>query len=332
MYRRRSPSLETIVRQFRLRPGLYVLGAGASVGDVPFGQTLMWGPALEYVHGGSFPASLPEQSPLNRRIIAAAAGMTSADVFLGQEVRRGTDDFPVQELIRRLPNYFGRMHLQHLISRANFEGRISDSYGVFGQFHPGLVANYNHDGLASRICSGLHEVIEMHGSVRRGIGSPELAQFLERARDYDFAAPADDLLMCVPESFQDLALQRKLLRLARFRSDFVAFIGYSFGFNGTGVDDAVSLDFFTRALRYYPGNIFVIEPRPERLSEMLAERLKTNRVFGIVAYWNVLAHAIVQRSVNGERSLNYASLSFLDRVGGGLSFPDRRTHEPHRKL
>jgi hypothetical protein len=309
------------VRQFRSQSGLYIIGAGASVGDAPRGQSFMAGPALDYVRGGSFPVSIPEQSELNERIITAAQRVSLADVFPDREIRPGTDGFPFLEMAQRLPIYYGRTRMKHVLSRARYSGCKPHSYRVFERFRHGLIANYNHDGLARDLCAPFHDVVDMHVVVEPGYGSPEMAAFLERARDYDFPLEPDRLLMCVPESFQDAALLHRLLRIARFRPSFIAVIGYSFGRNTTGFDDMVSLDFFSRAFRDFRGNVYVIEPWPRDTSEMLAERIRANGVFGIPAFWNVLAHSIVRAADGSNRSLNHTCQALLDRLGSERSFP-----------
>ena len=300
IYRMHAPSLETIARQFRSQRGLYIVGAGTSVGDAPLGQSFMEGPALDYArNSGSIPTTIPVQSYLNRRILEAARSVLPSQVFPGREYRYGTDDFPFLEIVQRMPNSHARLYLKHTLSMTRFAGRKSDNYRVFSQFRRGMVVNYNHDGLAADFCSPFHDVINMHGVVERTYGSPAAAEWIAQVREYDLSLGPDDLLMCEPESFQDIALQRKFLRVARFQPDFVAIIGYSFGRNGERFDDQVSLDFFSRMLHGFAGNVYVIEPRPSALRDMLTDRLASARVFGIPAFWNVLAHTIV-RSTGGK--------------------------------
>jgi len=104
---------------------------------------------------------------------------------------------------------------------------------------------------------------------------------------------------------------------------FIAIIGYTFGRNDNGHDDWISLDRFKRAFRGLEGDVYVIEPRPETLCEMIADGIESNRIFGVRAYWNIVAHVFLEAArgrVDG-RSLNYACERILDRQGDRVVFP-----------
>jgi hypothetical protein len=60
------PSYEFMLKHFRARPGLYILGAGASAGEAPFGENFMLGPALDYIPRG-FPVDIPTHSELSQK-------------------------------------------------------------------------------------------------------------------------------------------------------------------------------------------------------------------------------------------------------------------------
>jgi hypothetical protein len=131
----RAQSYETILQHFRSRSGLYILGAGASAGIVPFGASFLSTPAVGYVHAGSFPADIPQQSELTRRSIAALLGMNDEDrrarLFGGREIRPGTTDFPYEEQLRRQSDFYTRLHLKHLLAKPRYWQRQSDSYLAF---------------------------------------------------------------------------------------------------------------------------------------------------------------------------------------------------------
>jgi hypothetical protein len=97
---------------------------------------------------------------------------------------------------------------------------------------------------------------------------------------------------------------------------------------GASYDDWISLAAFECAFRDFSGNIYVIGPQPSPLSEMLAERLRSTRVIGIRAYWNVLSHALLQVARDGtqQRSLNWPCEDILDRLGDRVAFPLK--HDP----
>ena len=107
---------------------------------------------------------------------------------------------------------------------------------------------------------------------------------------------------------------------------FIAIIGYTFGRDGSGHDDWISLDRLKSAFHCFAGNVYVIEPRPEPLREMIADGIESNRVFGVPAYWNILAHVFVEAAAGRAvgRSLNYACEQILDRHGDRVVFPTVR--------
>jgi hypothetical protein len=318
-----KPSFEFLLNEFRTRRGLYLLGAGASAGEVPFGESFMMGPALDYLrNSGSFPADIPIQSELNKKIIRIASPLLISRLFPDRDIRDATD-FPYQELLRRLPNFHARFYMKHTLATARYSGRQSESYRVFRAFRQSLILNYNLDGLASELCGKRHGVIAMHGTVDREYGSAKSAALLPHLREFDLPVTNDDILMCVPEDYGDAQLARRWLTALRFRPDFIAIIGYSFGRNGDKYDDCVSLDFLRSQFREFSGSVYVIDPQPETLGEMIADGLKCQRVSCVRAYWNVLAHVFVQilRGNFGDRSINYRCEQLLDQYGSGIAFP-----------
>ena len=183
-----KPSLEFLFRQYRSYSGLYVLGAGTSAGTAPLGRAFWTASSLDFLRNlGGFSASIPVHSELTQRIIDGSSDLSLSEIFPGREFRFQDQRSLYQEILERLPNYFARTHLKHLLAKANFYGRQSESYRIFRCFRPSLIANYNHDGLAARLAAAGHRVVEMHGSVERGYGSPQVAQFLEQAREYHLA-------------------------------------------------------------------------------------------------------------------------------------------------
>jgi hypothetical protein len=320
---RRLPSLETMFAQFRAQRGLYILGAGASAGEVPLTGDLMRDPAIQVITGGCFPAEVPTHSILGSRLIAAGCQLTSDVLYPGREFRPGTPDIPIKEIAVRMQDSFGEYWLRHLLAAARHAGRISANYAALCKFKPGTIANYNHDGVATDICGEVHRVIEVHGSVRPGYGDKEFGAWVYEARHYSLPVIMEDLLMCVPERLGDPTLHKRLLRTVYAMPEFLAVIGFSFG-----EDDAVSLDFYTRALRHFQGVVYVIDPKPDHVAEMLAECLKSDHVYSIQAYWNVLTRAMTTPR-EGARSLRHQHERLLDRFGsaGSRIIGYRRRHD-----
>ena len=209
--------------------------------------------------------------------------------------------------------------MKHTLATARHSGRKSESYRVFRAFRQSLILNYNLDGLASELCGKQHGVIAMHGTVDREFGSAKSAALLPHLREFDLPVTNDDILMCVPEDYGELATGEAVVDSAEFRPDFIAIIGYSFGCNGEKYDDCVSLDFFRSQFREFSGSVYLIDPQPETLGEMIADGLKCQSVFGVRAYWNVLAHVFVQilRGNCGDKSINYRCEQLLNQYGSG---------------
>lgn len=319
-----GPSLEFMLREFRRYPGLYVLGAGASAGAAPLGRAFWTASSLEFLRNlRGFSASIPVHSELTRRMIEGSRELTVSEIFPGRELRLEDEKSLCLEILERLPNYFARTYLKHLLAKANFTGRQSDSYRIFRCFRPSLIANYNHDGLATRLAATRHRVVEMHGGVERGYGSPQMAKFLEQAREYHLVDAEDGLVMGLPESYLDLKLARNLQIIGACSPAFVAIIGYSFARYSDRHDDQVSLDYFKMRFQGFPGSIYVIDPAPEYLQETLADAIRSNQVFPVRAYWNVLAN-VFMRMANEPmplKSLSYLHEQILDRFGSGFMFP-----------
>lgn len=276
----------------------------------------MTGPARDYaLNSPSFPVDVTDHAPLTERIIERASG---------GDIRR-EPDFLWCWKIQRLPNYYARLFMKHELAKPRFRQRPIDNYRVFRFFYPSLILNYNLDGLAGDVCSGLHRVVDAHGTIQRGYGAPEIGELVMEAREYDLqVVTQDDVLMCIPESDIDLRLAGRLLEAAQFSPRFIAIIGYSFGQSPKGTyDDSISLDFFREAFRGFSENVYVISPDPYDLREMLADRIESKNVLGVPARWNILAHAFMEalRDPNRSKSLNYVCDKILDAYGRDVIFP-----------
>lgn len=288
----RAPSLESILQHCRQGRGLYVVGAGGSAGLAPIGNGFYRILALDWWrNGGGVRPDIPaHRSPLNQKIIESQMDCPQYEIW-GREIRPGTEPYPAKEILQRLPEYGTRLRAMHELVRKRHEGWVADSYGIFRAFRPGIILNYNHDGFASQQCGRHHRVIAAHGTIDPWFGSPDVERLISIVRDYDLVAPPDELIMCEHERHDDAILKRRLELAGSVEPDFIAVIGYSFAKVGDIYDDYVSLEWFKRRFRRFSGNIFVISPFPEDLRYMIADVLKSDNVFGVRAYWNVLAHA-----------------------------------------
>jgi hypothetical protein len=151
------PSYEDVLRHFRSRRGLFVLGAGASTGLTEFGDRLFTTPAKVYLAGGSFPVEKPVHPLLSQRIIRAARPHL-VDLAAPDRIIRSGSSREValyQQLLERLPPLFAELLVKHLLSKARLARRRSHNYEVFQFFRPTVLLNYNLDGLAADICGGI---------------------------------------------------------------------------------------------------------------------------------------------------------------------------------
>lgn len=300
------------------------MGAGTSAGTAPLGGAFWSAAPLDYLRNlRGFSPDKPFHSLFIRRMIAGSENISAAEIYPGREIRPGTDDSAYQEILQRMPDLYASRLLKHLLSTPNFRGIQSDNYRVFRFFRPSLIANYNHDGLAAKFCGQRHRVLDMHGTIEREYGSPRMAELVNELREYHLPDKPDGVLMGIPESFLDSKLALRLLEVGRFCPDFIAIIGYTFARYGDGHDDRVSLAYFLERFKKFSGNIYVIDPEPEYIAELLADYLKSRSVLPIRARWNVLAHAFVKAlsDPSTRRTLNYLHEQILDRHGSSVSFP-----------
>lgn len=318
---------ERMFMRLRTRMGLFFVGAGASAGSSPLGRDFWRVSPLKYLRDlSSFPAILTRRSPLTQRMIDYS-GVDLPDIFPGRALRPGSDDYPFGEILKHLPDAFAREQLKHTLARPTYrartEGRTIDSYTVFRAFHPSIIANYNHDGLAREFCGAMHAIVEMHGSIDPVYGAPEFGAWVSRLRELDLALPSDDLVMGLPESWTDKRLYRRLLWVLSKAPWHIVIIGYSFAQMGSNYDDAVTLACFIQRFKHYPGAILVVSPDPTQLCEMLSDALQIRTVYPIKRYWNLLAHAYLEtrRDPGKFRSLDHAHGFLYDRHGGGRAFP-----------
>jgi hypothetical protein len=315
--------LEQLRDDLLMRRGLFVLGAGASAGLVPFGLGFMTAPAIDFVrNGGSFPVERPLHDTRTKKVLKAVRLLGLSDFFPDREIRSGNEDYPFRELAERVSNSHVYYQMAHALASPSYTKRQSDNYRVFRHFRPSLIFNYNLDGLASAQCGTQHRVIDMHGTLNPAYGSPAVRPLLEMAREFDLPLTSENNILCVPEEGSDWALARKLLTAERFDPDFVAVIGYSFGRDGEKFDDALSLDLIEQRFRGFHGRFYVVDPAPERFEVRFSDVLKSRNVIGVRAYWNLFSHALLSAvgGADGGRSLNFTSESLLDRFGDRIAF------------
>lgn len=320
-----AASFEAILHNCQTRRGTYLLGAGASVGFAPFGAQLYRMAALDLWHNADgFPPEIPNHSALNQKIIASQIETPFEEIW-GRELRSGTEPSPTAEMLWRLPNNATRLRVKHDLVRARHECRAADSYRVFRAFHPSIIMNYNHDGLAAAQCGDMHRVIDIHMAIDPWFGSSELDQFIPIVRKYNLPVPSDGLIMCEPERPDDNGLKHRLRLAGSLQPQFVAVIGYSFAKVDNTYDDFVSWYWFNRQFHHhrFAGPIYVIGPAPEELQYAIAELTKSPSVIGVPARWNILSHAFLLHLLGRGlgRSIYATHEILLSRFGGEAGFP-----------
>lgn len=317
--------LDLVLRDLIRLPGLYLLGAGMSAGHAPFGSSFMAEPALDYLrNSGGFPAERPAQNLRTRRVRAAGAQLTLSDIYPERAFLAGMmDDYPLREMLERMNDSHVYLYMAHMLTRARTRRQQSHSYELFRHFPPSLLLNYNLDGMAQKFCGARHRVFAMHGVFPDTYGSDDFERVLAGVREFGFGWGTDTNILCEPERIGDLMLGRKLVRASSRTAGIVALIGYSFGRQSDGFDDAISLTWVTHHLRGFQGPVYVFDPAPQTLRDMLADAIESDCVVGVPAYWNVFAHAAIERLVNpaSSPSLAYRCEQILDRFGERCAFP-----------
>jgi hypothetical protein len=334
VFGRKTISLEELLWRFRHSRGLFLLGAGASAGIVPFGLRFMAAPPLEFLDKWTAISALrTKQDLLTRRAIEAATPS-----LLARRGERGFDLEMAKAILAHMPNSVPSLHLVHELAKARLKQIRGDlryrNYGIFEFFPPTVLLNYNVDGIAGDICGGHHRVIPVHGTVKAYLGKPEIGDLLGRVRDFGIDIGFDDLLLCVPEpAFGEQGHSELFGRLEPmwcFEPDFVAICGYSFASldptSGLQHDDHESLRLFVERFRDYDGAVYVLNP-DRSIAEMIEHRLKSPNVIWIPQKWNVLSAAMTDRILGGGRGepLRDAYSRLDDRTGGGIAFRGSRT-------
>jgi hypothetical protein len=282
-------SLELLLLRFQSQRGLYLLGAGASAGDVPLAPLNQV--VLQYLREArGFPVQPLKHAPLDLMAIEAGWDLTDTDVHPDWTPRPGTPSTDFRWQLQRLPGLFARRATMAAISEANWRGRQTHSYRVFRAFHPSLILSYNHDGLAVRLCGPQHRVLDLHGSVHPAYGSPSAKQALSWLVDSHQPTDPDNIPLLEPETTEHTRVYSALLEASLYPADFIAIVGYSFWRKGDKQLDRLSLDWLTLRLKTFHGPVYVIEPHPDHVCGLVEDASRSVKAIAVPVYWNVLAH------------------------------------------
>jgi hypothetical protein len=328
LFGRKAISLEELLSRFRHDTGLFVLGAGASAGIVPFGLKFIAAPSLDFVDNLTcLSTSRTKQDLLTCRSIEAAMPF-----LRGRRRERGFDFETTKAVLTHMPNGVPILHIVHELGKARLRQLKDDlrycNYSIFEFFPRTSLLNYNLDGIAADICGAHHRVIPVHGTVKARLGAPDIASLLSVVRDSGFHVVFDDLLLCVPEpSFGEpghAELVARLRPMWSFEPDFVAICGYSFAsldISGVRHDDHESLRLFIERFCGYSGPVYVLNP-DRSIAEMIEDRLKSPHVIWVKEKWNMLSAAMIDRILGGGRSepLCDACWRLDDLTGSSVAF------------
>lgn len=323
---------EFLFNLFRAKPGIFVLGAGASSGLVPLGKEILKPAPVDFLRRGSFSVNPERQSLLTERSVNSFLGIDPVNLsrlLYPERILRDPEDLYTasmhpRPLLQRLPDSVVQFRVRHEIAKSAFCRTKSSNYDIFVHFAPSTILNFNLDGLAEAWCAQKHEVLAIHGTISEGFGSPTAAQLIPLSYELPLHFDPDGTVLCVPESEDKLLNQRLARGLNRAfqHLSFVAIIGYTFGWNGRDLDDIVSFRYFCEKVRSFNGPIFVLDPYPEMLAYLLSDNLKSNKVIPVPTYWNALSHVWMRHifdQSNGP-SFNYELWSILDNFGGDILF------------
>jgi hypothetical protein len=308
-------TLPLLLWRLRRQFALYMLGAGASAPVVPMAGAVLKLPGRDFRDLGSFSDELAVETPLTAAVRAAH-----------QPLYYDPDHALEDEILQRLGHNGALASLRYHLAIARFMKRRIANYAVLRAFHPSLILSWNVDGLVADTCRPPHWVEEMHESFAAGYGGPEGAEIMRLIQEWEIEADTEGVLAWGRESNTNERLRRKLQAMQTSNPVFVMIVGYSFGKTNFGTyHDQLSLDAFVRRFRDVPIDVYVLEPHPRGLAEMLGERLRSNSVHAFPVYWNVLAWAFT-RVLTGK--LDVACLDYFHEMTlddhGPTFIPERR--------
>jgi hypothetical protein len=282
----RITALDHFLRAFDGPSSFFFLGAGVSHPIIPMAAQLGSIVLREALALGHYPTERVQLDPVAERIVGSARAAYA----------RGAWDVDARlrlDLMHRIAaGAVKALAISHL-NRGVPEGPCPQ-YEVFQRAaHSGTILNFNNDGLASALCTR-HLVLNAHGSslspaVRGALGWETLADQLQMFPSLDAPSiPGLLLPQREPATIRGTAPFQAAfhkIRMARH----VAVIGYSFG----ELDDHVAFDMLTATRLHAEAAVAVVGPNVAQLTAVIAETMKSNRVYGLTAYWRPLAMAVI---------------------------------------
>jgi hypothetical protein len=275
------------------QPGtVYVLGAGASAGLVPFTSGTLAFVRQRYVEFGMY-AVESERSPLTDRVIIAPM------IDAWKRGESNADDL----LVEKIP-----LSTLELLAQKTWSPRLRNTppsqYSLLERVAaPSVFFSFNVDGLARAYLSHQHLVFEPHGTVNRRLTeSSEFDELLFLSLD---GGPSftRSVLLPGPEPPRITGTSPYLQARTYLRTaPAVVVIGYSFGRFEGRMDDSESFDYLVDDLQKRPCPIVVVDPNADWYASDLEERLGRRCVVSIPLKWDVLS-AVMDTLVRPDLNL-----------------------------
>lgn len=265
-----------------------VTGAGVSVPHVPLSPRLIsrWATKYHTLIGG-YPVERRPMTPLRERLLAPVLPFHSPSPGRLHSAFPNLDPFLVG-----IPDAAVAAFFEWALYRP-FLPVAPSNYGVFGLvLRPAIIFDFNLDGQMAVYAPRGHVVLSPHGTV-----DPEIIEhdhyggFLRGAADYGLPMPvlrARHLPGPEPSTMTRRPEYRHALRLFPFCKVFVL-IGYSFGSQPKGIDDAESFEFFVELLRRHRIPVVVADSNPEPIAGMLEDRIRRGNVYACDVFWDLFS-------------------------------------------
>jgi hypothetical protein len=291
--------LELLLDSMAIDGAAYVLGAGASMPDVPTLAQLPNAMAPFASHLGSFPASPIAKSAL-RSLVEPLIQASKSATTLAEWYPGAMTSATIAVL------------LEHIINIAHW--RRLPQYDVFSLLpFDSSIVSFNWDGLAWTRCPQ-RLILHPHGALRPQFILPSsLGERLNDAQLDDSLYSREWLLPGLVMPGEENAPKHHHMRERVFElwrsAPSVIVIGYSFGLGYTIDYDGVWLDIFSEAMiRNTKAAVHILSPDASRVRAELAERIKrTVNVHAHPLRWDILSRSVIS-ACHAQRLNSIAAL------------------------
>lgn len=289
----RALTLPRFAQALRTKPALFLLGAGASAPFVPMGRALA--ESVARARRGSYgikPVAHDERAQTFRRLVMPRRSLLTPD------------EAWERDLLDRIPDATWQIEPLRTIAEAATLQEAPPGYGVFTQFPPTTVINYNIDGLAERFCRPRHRVVTAHGLAPPGMAGAAMAEVAEGLYESDASAIAVPGLTFIETEGSAVAAR---LPSTLGACAFVVIVGYTFANGPAGFQDATSLRRMIALLKRLPKPVVVVDPAASTLvADTLEAETRSARIYTAHLNWHVFAGALMGLSGRDERGIERA--------------------------